>query len=469
MGSSDVDLEGVRPSAPLPEPCLSYWQRTTRAFPHLNRNHNAPLPSRKRYVIVGSGLSGALSAFELTENGVQGEDIIILEAREAASGASSRNAGHVRPDAFRGFKRYSSLHGQDQALKVIANERLVLDRIGEFVRKHHIECDFNLTTTFDVCLTAEFAAYEAETFMSFKNAGGDVSHVNFFEGEEARKRTGVNKTVAAYEWPAASIHPARLTHWLLDTVINRGVSLFTHCPVSKVERSPAVDEKEWQVRTPRGTVTTPTVIHCTNAYASLLLPSLNSYLAPNRAQAHSLVASNTFSGSKTLTNTLSLRYSLNHFYSLIQCPGDGTLILGVSRTNPTLSAETLRGIVTFDDGGYNEDVFTDVLKQWNVLFPGEDANRDNLDHAWTGIIGVTDDSIPFVGPLENLDGQWICAGFGGHGMARIFNCAPGVVKLILGSDWSDTALPECFQLTTRRVAKMQSLHNTTDRNNYILV
>ncbi len=48
-------------------------------------------------MIIGSGISGALTAFELTENGIDGKDIVILEAREAASGASSRNAGHVRP------------------------------------------------------------------------------------------------------------------------------------------------------------------------------------------------------------------------------------------------------------------------------------------------------------------------------------------------------------------------------------
>jgi hypothetical protein len=97
MGPNEVCKGGVGPSATLPEPCLSYWQRTTRAFPHLNANRNTPVPTFKKYVIIGSGISGALSAFELTENGVRGEDVIILEAREAASGASSRNAGHVRP------------------------------------------------------------------------------------------------------------------------------------------------------------------------------------------------------------------------------------------------------------------------------------------------------------------------------------------------------------------------------------
>lgn len=39
-------------------------------------------------------------------------------------------------------------------------------------------------------------------------------------------------------------------------------------------------------------------------------------------------------------------------------------------------------------------------------------------------------------------------------MARIFTCAPGVVKLILGDSWSDTGLPECFQLTQERLDRL---------------
>jgi hypothetical protein len=40
------------------------------------------------------------------------------------------------------------------------------------------------------------------------------------------------------------------------------------------------------------------------------------------------------------------------------------------------------------------------------------------------------------------------------GMARIFTCAPGVAKLVTGKNWSETGLPECFELTKDRVAKM---------------
>lgn len=96
-------------SLPRQAPCLSYWQRTTRAFPHLFANQNIQVPPRVKYVVIGSGLSGALTAFEFLEAGVKGEDVIILEAREPASGATSRNAGHVRP----GIISYESRKNED--------------------------------------------------------------------------------------------------------------------------------------------------------------------------------------------------------------------------------------------------------------------------------------------------------------------------------------------------------------------
>jgi hypothetical protein len=38
-------------------------------------------------------------------------------------------------------------------------------------------------------------------------------------------------------------------------------------------------------------------------------------------------------------------------------------------------------------------------------------------------------------------------------MARIFTCAPGVAKLMLGGSWGETGLPECFQYAKERLVK----------------
>ncbi|KAI1139607.1 FAD dependent oxidoreductase [Hypoxylon sp. FL0543] len=446
---------------PVANPCISFWQQTTRSFRYLNVNKDELAPAQSKYVIIGSGISGALTTYELIQGGVSPEDIVIFEAREAASGASSRNAGHVRPDAFRGFQVYEQLHGRDQALKIIANERLVFERIKQFVARHDIQCDFNPTTTFDVCMTPEFADFNARSFKLYQEAGGDVSHIKFYEGEEARKVTRVQKAVAAYEWPAGSSHPAKLAQWLLSQSISKGVRLFTHCPVFGVTKCPSstAEQTYWDVSTPRGTTKATTVVHCTNAFAPHLLPQLKSFVTPNRAQAHAFVPPASLSAENVLPSTMSLRHSLKHFYSVAQRRPDGIIILGAPIANPNISPEAAQARLTSDDSTFSEEVRDDAVDNFETCFPacekGELRHGEGLLHTWTGIVGLTTDSVPFVGEIQGLPGQWICAGFNGHGMARIFTCAPGVAKLILGGVWEDTGLPECFEITEERLDRLR--------------
>lgn len=42
------------------------------------------------------------------------------------------------------------------------------------------------------------------------------------------------------------------------------------------------------------------------------------------------------------------------------------------------------------------------------------------------------------------------------GMARIFTCVPGVVKLVLGEVWEESGLPECFQISKERLGRLSS-------------
>lgn len=407
---------------PVPSPCLSFWQQTTRSFPHLNANATTPVPSQAKYVIVGSGISGALTAFSLIHSeGVSGSDILILEAREAACGASSRNAGHVRPDAFRGFQVYSKIHGKEQALKIIANERDVFNKVDEFVKKHGVDCDFNPATTFDVCLTQEFAEFNKRSLQEFVDAGGDVSHVTVYEGEEARRKTGVEQAVSAYEWPAGSSHPAKLAQWLLKSSIAAGASLYTHCPAMAISK-PAESTHEkplYNISTPRGIVTAEKVVHCTNAFMAHLLPQFAPFVTPNRAQAHAFVPPPALSGDKILASTMSLRHSLHHFYSVAHRKADGVIILGASRKSPNLSKEAFDARLTTDDRFINDEVVTDAVGNFEKCFPvcekAKLRHGEGLTHTWTGIIGMTTDSVPFVGRLESLPGQYVCAGFNGHG------------------------------------------------------
>ena len=166
---------------------------------------------------------------------------------------------------------FSAIHGPEQARKVLDSERVVLERVREFVQKHNVNSDFNYTTTLDVCFNDDFAEYQTQALSAYKAAGGDASQVKFWQfkdEEEALAKTRVPGAVCAYEWPAGSNHPAKLVQWILSDAIRKGASLYTHCPAENIDKhTAAVDGTglRWDVHTPRGVVAAENVIHCTNA------------------------------------------------------------------------------------------------------------------------------------------------------------------------------------------------------------
>ncbi|PLB51407.1 FAD dependent oxidoreductase [Aspergillus steynii IBT 23096] len=448
----------MKPSLPVPNSSLSIWHRTTRAFPHLHANRLADVPSRAKYLVIGSGISGALTAYKLIEAGAQADEILILEAREAVSGATGRNAGHIRPDAFRGFLDYAAVHGSEQARKILENERVVLARVREFVSANNVDCDFKYTTTFEVCLSEEIVNRSAKALAAYEAAGADISHIKFFEGEEAKERTRVRTALSAYESPAASNHPGKLCQWILSDVIKKGVNLWTHCPATQIVKSRRSTTHRWDVHTPRGIVAAETVIHCTNAYAAYLVPELDQFISPRRAQAHAFIPRRLLSGSETLQHTMALRYGPEQFFS-VNSLLNGTILLGGTGTrtgSPGQDGQPI-DLATFDDTGYSRHIAGNSTREFFELSQESQTkplrHGEGLDHVWTGIIGVTPDRIPLVGSIEGLEGQWVCAGFNGHGMAGIFTCAPGLVKLINGGSWEETGLPECFQYSKARIGK----------------
>lgn len=96
------------------------------------------------------------------------------------------------------------------------------------------------------------------------------------------------------------------------------------------------------------------------------------------------------------------------------------MILGVSRVNPHLSNKTKNELTSFDDSGFNQEISKDALQKFNTVFPksgevGNHSRGEGFEGGWTGIVAVTQDSVPCIGQIDGAEGQWICAGFNAHG------------------------------------------------------
>lgn len=80
-------------SLPHPNSTKSYWQDPPD--PLLSKcKSSETLPAEVDTIIIGSGITGACIAYNLLQEGNHG-DVVMLEAREACSGATGRNGIHA--------------------------------------------------------------------------------------------------------------------------------------------------------------------------------------------------------------------------------------------------------------------------------------------------------------------------------------------------------------------------------------
>lgn len=67
--------------------------------------------------------------------------------------------------------------------------------------------------------------------------------------------------------------------------------------------------------------------------------------------------------------------------------------------------------------------------------------------------GATPDGLPHIGPIPGKEGQYIIAGFNGHGMPVIHLAAEGLVEMIVaGKTFGELGIPRLFETTKERLA-----------------
>jgi hypothetical protein len=90
---------------------------------------------------------------------------------------------------------------------------------------------------------------------------------------------------------------------LVEKALGRGLNLQTWTPVKSISESR--DENGlWAVRTSRGTIYAPKVIHATNAYAGAILPELKDMIKPTPFMCTKVIPPDSFYGSNALQGSI---------------------------------------------------------------------------------------------------------------------------------------------------------------------
>ena len=222
-------------------------------------------------LVIGAGYTGLWTALLAKEEN-RSREVALLEADEAANGASGRNGGFVDASLTHGFQNGLSRWPREIST-LIDMGNANLDAIEAAIKRLGIVCDYQRVGEIDVAaepylldefrLLCELAAPYGLHFqlLDREQIYGVVKSPVFIGGI---KRTD-----------SAIVNPAQLAWGLRRACIELGVILYEKTPVMKLE-----EEKNAVIaHTPHGRVRARRVALATNAYPPLL-KRLTYYVVP---------------------------------------------------------------------------------------------------------------------------------------------------------------------------------------------
>ncbi|KAI5368231.1 putative FAD dependent oxidoreductase, FAD/NAD(P)-binding domain superfamily [Septoria linicola] len=441
-------------ATPVLNATKSFW----RSDLHDLDNHRTTeqLPAEVDIVVIGAGYAGASITHHLLEKSQSLQrpvSIVILEAREACSGATGRNGGHLKPDPYYRAAGALKTHGREAAEEVASFEARQVKEVQKLVDKESIDCDFVVTRATDVCMYEDARRDLEDGLDALTKANvSTASEVHYSDGRTAQGVSGVKGAKACFTYTAGHVWPYKLVLHLLKKAVDQGVNLQTHTPVKSVK--PARDPRTWAVETHRGTIQTGKVIYASNAYTSSLLPEYKDKIIGVRGICSRIVA--TKPDAPVMSNSYILRLAPGEYDYLIP-RSDGSIIVGGGRR------DYFKQLGSWYDN-YDDSQLIESAKHYfdgymQRHFRGWEGSGAKTDAVWSGIMGYSSDGFPHIGEVPGKDGQYICAGFSGHGMPQIFLSAKAIASLVLEKKRvEEVDLPRLYRATQER---LDSTRNVT--------
>lgn len=399
----------------MADPTSPFW---LDGAPYQDFRSSPALPARAEVLVIGGGITGVSAAYWLAGLGIE---VLLLEQRGLAGGATGRNGGHISPGTGERFSVSCARYGPGVARAIWDFSHRCTQAVAAFVATHAVDCELRFDGSVSLALTPEELRQVEETAGALAAMGVPVEA---WDRATCAARTRSPDFLGGVLRPGAGqLWPARLVFAIAEQALARGALIHTRTRVQGIER----DGDRLTVRTDRGDVSARRVIHATNAWARHLLPVLDGTIVPVRGQ---VVV--TEPAPPLWTFGLSTNFGYEYW---MQRP-DGRIVLGGMRwLTPT------QEIGAADDTVLDGQVSAGLRAFLPAHFP--ELRGVRVEREWTGIMGFTPDRAPLVGPVPGSHGQYVAAGFHGHGMPMAFYAAKAVAEMAAGRE-PETFVPEAF-------------------------
>jgi glycine/D-amino acid oxidase-like deaminating enzyme/nitrite reductase/ring-hydroxylating ferredoxin subunit len=180
-------------------------------------------------VVVGSGIAGLSTAYELAR---LGQKVAVIDRGRIAGGMSARTSAHLTPQCDDGFKALIQRHGEGGAKIFYESQAAAVDRIEQIQNEEEISCRFRRVNGYLFPAVGKDPAEEiTPEFEATKRVGMPIErHTGLpFKGMEQER---------ALRYPnLATFHPLQYLRGIAKALEARGGKLFADTTVTEVKEA----------------------------------------------------------------------------------------------------------------------------------------------------------------------------------------------------------------------------------------
>ena len=382
----------------------SLWQATSAPRPALSRFRGG---DQFDVAIIGGGYTGLSSAKYLAELGLSP---IVVEANYIGWGASGRNGGVVS-DKFRvSLKEINRVYGLEAARRMHNLGIEAVEHIDSLVDKYKItSAEYKPSGSLRCAHTQR--AYEKlkEECEWFNSVLGDRAY-RILSPANVREETGSSAFCGGMlNARGGVIHPLNFALGWASGLLRAGIAICEETAVLHVSS----EEGGVVVETDKGTIRVKYVVLASNSYSRI--SSATKFLAKSIIPFRSAIIATAPLEGTAAEHLLRLSRSYTETRRMMRWfrKAQGRLLYGG------------RGAFGRDD---SELAFLALRKAMVQQFP--ELKDVEVEYRWSGLVGVTLDSLPHLGKCNNR--VIYAAGYNGSGVAISSLIGKYVARLVIG-------------------------------------
>ncbi|MGJ8665679.1 MAG: NAD(P)/FAD-dependent oxidoreductase [Patiriisocius sp.] len=365
------------------EPFWLIKNSLSESYPSLKENIS------KQIVIIGAGISGALIAYQLINDG---HEVVMIDKRDVFNGSSAASTAMLQYEIDVPLHKLIDKVGLTLAVSSYQECEKAIFELESLAKKIKSECDFERKKSIYFTTNKRDVSFLKKEFEARKEHGFKVSWLE----SEALLKLGITKGIAAIKSDSgACMDPYKFTQDLLKVCVAKGLNIYDRTHITNIE----VNEDGCVLKDENGnTIHSQHLVHCTG------------YESVQTLKENIVALKSTYALASEVVPKMPTAFKNNIFwdtsepYLYFRDTPEGRIIMG-GGDGKFKNAKARNALIEKKRKSLSKS-FSNVFQEIPFV----------ADYTWAGTFGETKDGLPYMGkPVPEKNEHYIL-GFGGNGI-----------------------------------------------------